>query len=120
MWSPEEQGCQETPPAVVLGVVLERVFDDSNVDEAANLEVNVTKKFFQTTVPKSPTNMHPINYANLVSISSTMGSFCACRSLRRKKIGLDTGNLTVFFLLLGSLRVKAFRKHVGEIDPWSP
>ena len=63
MLSPEEQGCQETPPAVVLGVVLERVFDDSNVDEAANLAVNNTKTFFRTTVPKSPINVQ-LNSSN--------------------------------------------------------
>jgi len=29
----------------------------------------------------------------------------------------DTDDLTVFFLLLESLQVKAAHKHVGEIDP---
>ena len=35
---PEEQGCREAPAAVVLGVVLDRVFDDTDVDEAADEE----------------------------------------------------------------------------------
>ena len=35
---PEEQGCREAPAAVVLGVVLDRVFDDTDVYEAADEE----------------------------------------------------------------------------------
>ena len=42
-----------------------------------------------------------------------MSSFYACRSRKRKKL-LE---LTVFFILFGSFRVKAAHKHVDEIDP---
>jgi hypothetical protein len=35
---PEEQGRQKAPTAVVLGVVLDRVLDDPDVDEAADEE----------------------------------------------------------------------------------
>ncbi len=71
MLSPEEQGCQETPPAVVLGVVLERVFDDSNVDEATNLVVNITKTFFSDNSSKKPYsyNMH-LNTVSLLELLS--------------------------------------------------
>ena len=40
-------------------------------------------------------------------------SFYACRSQKRKK----DRQLKLLFALLGSARVKAARKHVGEIDP---
>jgi len=42
-------------------------------------------------------------------------SFYECRSTKAQK---DTDNLTVFFALLGSWRIKASSKHVhvGEID----
>ncbi len=30
----------------------------------------------------------------------------------------DTGDLTDFFALLGSLQVKVSSKHAGEIKPW--
>ena len=45
--APEEHGCQEPPPTVVLSVVLERVLDDADIDEAANLEVNLTNHVFR-------------------------------------------------------------------------
>ncbi len=35
------------------------------------------------------------------------------------KAQTDTYDVTVFSALLGSAHVKAFRKHIGEIDPWS-
>jgi hypothetical protein len=34
---PEEHGGQETPPAVVLGVVFERILDHADVDQTADL-----------------------------------------------------------------------------------
>ena len=48
-----------------------------------------------------------VNYTNVFTYS-----FYACRSQKRKEL-LE---LTVFFSLLGSVGVKAARKHVGEID----
>jgi hypothetical protein len=42
---PEEHGGQETPPAVVLGVVFERVLDHADVDQTADLFVKSGKTF---------------------------------------------------------------------------
>ena len=57
--------------------------------------------------------IQPIESPGLNFINLLTRSFYASRSEKRKKL-LE---LTVIFVLLGSLSVKAAHKHVDEIDP---
>jgi len=45
----------------------------------------------------------------------TPGSFYTHRSQKRK----NDSEVISHFVFLGSTRVRAARKHIGEIDPWN-